>query len=136
MSTQENKQLLQHIFDELAQGNGRPFIDSLAEDFCWTMIGSTAWSGTYRGKQAVREQLLKPLFAKFADTYTSTAQRIIAEGDHVVVECRGRVTTKEGQPYCNTYCWVCTVADGKLQALTEYMDTELVSRTLGEPEHA
>ena len=133
MSTQQrNKQLMQHIFDELARGNGRPFIDSLADDVCWTMIGSTAWSGTYRGKQAVRETLLKPLFAKFADTYTNTALRIIAEDDHVVVECRGRVTTKAGEPYCNTYCWVCRLADGQLKSLTEYMDTELVTRTLGE----
>lgn len=78
--------------------------------------------------------LLRPLFAQFADQYTNTAHRFIAEGEFVVVECRGRVTTKAGKPYNNVYCWVCRIADGKLRELTEYMDTELVARALGSPE--
>ena len=131
MSAAENKQLMQNIFSELSKGNGKPFVESLADDFCWTIIGSTKWSRTYRGKQAVLTELLRPLFAQFADQYTNTAHRFIAEDDYVVVECRGRVTTKSGAPYNNTYCWVCRVAGGKLQELTEYMDTELVSAALG-----
>ena len=131
MSATENKQLLQNICSELSKGNGKPFVESLADDFCWTIIGSTKWSGTYRGKQAVLSELLRPLFAQFADQYTNTAHRFIAEDDYVVVECRGRVTTKSGAPYNNTYCWICRVADGKLQELTEYLDTELVKAALG-----
>ena len=131
MSAAENKQLMQNIFIELSKGNGPPFVESLADDICWTIIGSTKFSGTYRGKQAVLNELLRPLFARFADQYTNTAHRFIAEDDYVVVECRGRVTTKSGAPYNNTYCWVCRVADGKLQELTEYLDTELVTAALG-----
>jgi uncharacterized protein len=131
MSAAENKQLMQNIFTELSKGNGAPFVECLADDICWTIIGSTKFSGTYRGKQAVLNELLRPLFARFADQYTNTAHRFIAEDDYVVVECRGRVTTKSGTPYNNTYCWVCRVADGKLQELTEYLDTELVTAALG-----
>jgi ketosteroid isomerase-like protein len=131
MSAAENKQLIQNIFSDLSKGNGVPFVESLADDICWTIIGSTKFSGTYRGKQAVLNELLRPLFARFADQYTNTAHRFIAEDDYVVVECRGRVTTKSGAPYNNTYCWVCHVADGKLQELTEYLDTELVTAALG-----
>jgi uncharacterized protein len=131
MSAAENKQLMQNIFSELSKGNGKPFVESLADDFCWTITGSTKWSRTYRGKQEVIAELLRPLFAQFADQYTNTAHRFIAEDDYVVVECRGRVTTKSGTPYNNTYCWVCRVADGKLQELTEYLDTELVTAALG-----
>ena len=134
MTATDNKQLMQRIFDGLAKGDGRAFIDAMADDFCWTLTGTTAWSKTYRGKQVVRKDLLKPLFAKFADQYFNEAQRFIAEGDIVVVECRGRVTTKTGQPYNNTYCWVCRLEDGKLVELTEYMGTELVTKALGEPE--
>jgi len=132
MGAAENKQLLQNIFSELSKGDGKPFVESLADDISWTIIGSTKWSGTYRGRQAVLNELLRPLFAKFTDQYTNTALRFIAEDDYVVVECRGRVTTKSGAPYNNTYCWVCRVADGKLQELTEYLDTELVTAALGE----
>jgi len=131
MGAAENKQLMQNIFSELSKGNGRPFVESLADDICWTVTGSTKWSRTYRGKEAVLAELLRPLFAQFADQYTNIAHRFIAEDDYVVVECRGRVTTKSGTPYNNTYCWVCRVADGKLRELTEYLDTELVTAALG-----
>lgn len=131
--TVTNKQVMERVFEGLAQGDGRPFIEALADDFVWHMIGTNAWSGTYSGKQAVRRDLMKPLFAKFADQYVNEARRFIAEGDFVVVECRGRVTTRTGHPYNNTYCWVCRLKDGKLVELTEYMDTELVTKALGAP---
>jgi uncharacterized protein len=133
ISTAENKLLMQHIFRELANGNSEPFRNAMADDFCWTVIGTTEWSGTYTGKQAVLSELIAPLFSQFADRYTNTADRFIAEGDHVVVQCRGHVTTKSGTPYKNTYCYVCRLADGKLRELTEYCDTQLIATTLGPP---
>jgi uncharacterized protein len=130
MSAAENKQLMQNIFSELSKGNSRPFIEAMADDFCWILTGSTKWSGTYRGKQTVLAELLRPLSARFADQYTNTAHRFIAEDDYVVVECRGRVTTTAGTPYNNTYCFVCRLDGGKLRELTEYLDTELVTAAL------
>jgi hypothetical protein len=35
----------------------------MADDFTWTIIGNTAWPGTYRGKQAVLMDVMAPLFA-------------------------------------------------------------------------
>jgi ketosteroid isomerase-like protein len=125
MSAAENKQLMQNIFSELSKGNGKPFVESMSDDFCWIITGSTRWSRTYRGKQAVRNELLRPLFSHFADQYTNTAHRFIAEDDYVVVECRGQVTTKAGMPYNNTYCWVCRITDGKLQELTETLESDV-----------
>jgi len=130
MSTAENKQLMKSIFAELAKGNTGPFRDAMADDFCWTVTGTTSWSGTYRGKQAVLGELIAPLFAQFDGRYTNTAERFIAEQDHVVVLCRGKVTTTSGKPYENTYCYVCRLGDGKLRELTEYFDTELVATAL------
>jgi ketosteroid isomerase-like protein len=133
MSETDNTRLMQRIFAGLAEGDGQPLAESLADDFRWTIIGTTKWSGTYEGKQTVLNELFRPLLAEFADTYTNTPQRIIAAGDCVVVECRGRATTTDGKLYHNTYCWVCQIEDGKLQALTEYCDTDLIARTLGTP---
>ena len=125
-----NKQLLQDIFAGLARGDSKPFALSLADDFCWTLTGTTAWSRTYRGKQEVMTELMRPLFDNFADQYTNTAQRFIAEGDWVVVECQGKVMTKAGKPYNNRYCWVCRVEGGQLKEVIEYMDTQLVATAL------
>jgi len=128
--TDDNKQLMRQIFDGLARGDARLFLDSLDETTVWRMIGTSAWSGVYTGKTAIRRDLLTPLFAQFADQYVNVADTIIAEGDTVVVECRGKVATKTGQRYDNTYCWVCRLAGGKIVSLTEYMDPQLVATVL------
>jgi hypothetical protein len=131
--TQRNKQLMQAIFGELAQGNGRPFRDAMADDFCWKIAGQGTWSREWKGKQAVLQDLLKPLYERFETTYTNQADDFIAEGDKVVVQCRGNVVTKSGQRYDNHYCMVFRLEGGQLRELVEYMDTELAARALGAP---
>ena len=130
MNAAQNKQILQEAFDELAKGNGKPFTELMADDFCWTVSGTTKWSKTYRGKRSVLQDLMKPLFALFADRYTNAAHRILVDGDYVVVECRGRVTTKTGKPYHNEYCYVIRMENGKMRELKEYLDTQLVANAL------
>jgi ketosteroid isomerase-like protein len=134
MGASENKQLMQHIFAELSKGDSKPFVDSMAEDFRWTVTGTTKWSKTYEGKQAVLTELFGTLRSKIAGKPRTTAHRFIAEADHVVVEARGNNTTKSGIPYNNTYCFVFRIAEGQLKELTEYMDTELVTAVLDRPE--
>ena len=128
-----NKKLMQHIFAELSKGNSQPFVESMADDFSWTITGATQWSKKYAGKRAVIEELFGGLRATLASPIVVEAIRFIADGDYVVVEARGKNTTKTGVPYNNTYCYVFHLADGKLQAMTEYLDTELVTRALGTP---
>ena len=134
MTAAENKQLLQQAFSEMARGNSKPFVDLWADDFCWTVTGNTKWSKTYRGKRTVLRELMEPLFSNFATQYTNTAHRFIAEDDYVAIECQGQVTTKSGQAYNNTYCYVCRIENGKLKELTEYMDTALALAVLRDPE--
>ena len=98
-----------------------------------SIAGTTAWSGTWEGKEAVRKRLLDPLFAQFATPYRNRAIRVIAEGDHVVIESRGDVTTKDGRPYNNTYCNVLRLEGGKVRDLTEYCDTALIAEALKPP---
>ena len=58
MAAAENKQLLQRVFAELEAGEPGPFIAVLADDVRWTIAGSTEWSRTYDGKNAVLSELL------------------------------------------------------------------------------
>src|SRR5262245_10485727 len=117
MEASENKRRMADVFAGLERGDPSPFREALADDCVWHMIGTTPWSGTYRGKAAILTRLLQPLVAQFADRYTSSASRLVAEGDVVVIECRGRVTTRAGRPYHNTYCWVCRLQDGRVKEL-------------------
>jgi ketosteroid isomerase-like protein len=132
MSASENKQLLQGIFAELAKSNARPFVNAMADDFRWTLLGSNKWARAYEGKRAVVDDLFGTL-AKHMDRITTIPDRFIADGDYVAVEAHGANTTKGGLPYNNRYCFVFRIADGKLAEVTEYMDTELVTKVLGDP---
>ena len=124
---------MEEVFAELENGNGQPFMDLLGDDIRWTVTGSSSWSRTYEGKQAVVDQLMRPLFSQFADTYRNSAILIVADGEHVVVECQGRGDDQSGKPYNQRYCYVCRMADGRVRELTEYLDTELVSSVLEAP---
>src|SRR6185436_10252857 len=132
MSAAENKQLVEHIFTELANGNPRPFMNNTSDDFRWTVTGSTPWSKTYEGKQAVFAELFPALRSKLNDRMRTIPDRLIAEGDLVVVEAHGENKTKSGKPYNNRYCFIIRVVDGKLRELTEYMDTALAVAALGD----
>ncbi len=97
----DNKQLLREAFDAWATGDIRPLLAAMADDVKWTVSGHNSWAGSFLGKDAVRRDLLAPLGARFADEYTCTASRFVAEEDTVVVEAQGRVTTKAGPRYDN-----------------------------------
>ena len=131
MNPAENKKLLQHIFAELAHGNARPLAQNMADDFTWTVTGSTNWSKKYEGKRAVIEQLLNRIRDTLAPPVVIEAQRFIADEECVAVEAKGRNKTSDGVPYNQTYCFVFRLSGGKLQEVTEYMDTELVTSVFG-----
>ncbi|MEV6873511.1 nuclear transport factor 2 family protein [Amycolatopsis sp. NPDC051128] len=130
MTTAENKQLLKTAFDAWATGDIRPLVAAMADDVVWTVSGHNSWSGSFRGKDSVRRDLLGPLGEQFDGIYTSTASRFVAEDDVVVVETRGSVATKSGARYDNEYCFVFRLQDGRIREITEYMDTQLVAEVL------
>ena len=133
MGTAENKQLLQDIFAETAQGNSRPLVDAMADDFHWIISGNGRWSRRYEGKQAVLTELFPVLRERIEGRIKMIPQRILGDGDYVVVEARGDNVTKAGGRYDNSYCFVFRLAGGKLVEVTEYMDSELVTATIGAP---
>lgn len=128
-----NKSLLRAAFDGLANADATAFLDLMADDFTWIVEGQSKWSLRFVGKAAVQRDLLRPLFANFATPYRNVAEEFIAEGDRVVVLCRGEVKTKAGEDYNNSYCFVIRMQGGKMVELREYMDTALAERVLELP---
>jgi uncharacterized protein len=132
MSATENKKLLEDIFDDMARGNTRAMSEAMADEFRWVFPGDWSWSGTWEPKQAVLDELLRPLMAQF-ESYRSEAGLILADGNRVVVQARSRATTKRGDPYNQTYCYIFRVRDGRLTEVVEHCDTALVDRVLDPP---
>jgi len=131
MGAAENKQLIQTMFAELSKGNAEAFLGNMADNIRFTIIGTTKYSGTFNGKQELISKLLAPLTAQLEGGLTITPDNFIADGDYVAMQARGKSTTKTGKSYNNTYCQIFHLANGKVQEVTEYLDTELVTSAFG-----
>ncbi len=136
MSAEANRRLLEVIYAGLANGDARPLVEAMADDFVWTIGGTTRWSRAFEGKKAVVGELFAALQSRIDGRIRNIADRIFADGDHVIVEAHGDNVTRDGQRYDNRYCFVYRLKDGKLAAVTEYCDTALVERVLGHPDDA
>lgn len=127
----ENKAIIASFFEAGNRGEMDTCLALFADDIVWTNTGTTRFSGRFEGKEAVVTKLLGPLFGCLEAGIQSTVDNIIAEGNVVVVQSRGRAETSDGQPYNNTYCQIFTLREGLIVAVTEYMDTALVDATFG-----
>jgi ketosteroid isomerase-like protein len=131
MSVAENKKLMQDIFAAVATGNRSMFLDSLADDVTMRVTGKNSWSQTFEGKAALVRDLYGYLNTLLAEGRRTVALRFIADGDHVVIEARGEMTTKAGVRYENEYCLVYRLAHGKIVEIREYLDSALCEQVLG-----
>lgn len=131
MGAAANKETVRNMFAELSKGNAEAFLGTLADDVRFTLIGSTKFSGVFNGKPEFIEKVLAPLGAQLEGGIAMNVDNLIAEGDHVVMQGRGESTTKSGKVYNNTYAQVFRLANGKVQEVTEYLDTELVTAVFG-----
>ncbi len=130
-TSKENKEIVQHIYEEVSKGNHQVFIDSVTDDFTFTLIGTTPFSGTYKGIQEMFEKSIGPVMSAIKTHPRLIIDKLIAEGDYVVVVDHGEGgLTKEGKDYNNTYCNVIRLRDGKIAEVTEYCDTALVNAVL------
>jgi ketosteroid isomerase-like protein len=57
-------------------------------------------------------------------------ERVVAEGDTVVVEFEGNAVLSNGEPYCNQYVFIFTFAGGKIRQLNEYFCTVLADERI------
>lgn len=133
MGLAENKQIIQAFYDAGNRGDLEGCVALLDDDVTWTNIGSTRFSGTYTGKEALIGNLLRPVFGQLKAGISSTIENVVAEADFVVVQSRGKADTKDGRPYNNQYCHVFRIRNGKISEVTEYFDTELTSTVLWAP---
>ncbi len=131
MSAETNKQLMQAIFAEVATGSGVLFAATLADDVVMRVTGQYSWSRTFTGKEAVMRDLYGYVRSLVERGSRTIPLNIFADGDHVVVEARGAMTTKAGEKYENEYCLIYRFAGGKIVEMREYCDSVLCEQRLG-----
>jgi ketosteroid isomerase-like protein len=62
-------------------------------------------------------------YPRFFANVVFELRSIVGEGDLVLTEHRMSATLPNGRPYVNDYCFAYEVADGRVTAIREYMDT-------------
>ena len=131
MGAAENKELIRNMFAELSKGNAEAFLGTLADDVRYTIIGSSKYSSTFNGKQDLINRLFGPLTAQLEGGISLTPDNLVAEGEYVAMQAHGKAQSKNGVAYDNTYCHVFRIVGGRVKEVTEYLDTELVTRAFG-----
>ena len=131
-----NKQTISDIYDALSKGDTSVFAKACHPNYVWRLAGHCSWAKRFEGQDAIRRDLIAPLYALFATQYKAHAINIIGEGDCVVAEVQGDVMTKLGERYNNAYCIVFKFQGDKIIELVEYCDTDLIERVLGKYEDA
>ena len=130
MAGEQNKEIVRRAVAALSRGDLEGFLADAADDVTLYVMG-TLFS-PIQGKQKVLKGLRNTLGVRLegGGAIAMTIENLIAEGDYVAEQARGRARTKDGKDYNNTYCRVWQINEGKIRSIHEYLDTELVRTCL------
>lgn len=131
MTASQNKQLIQNAFRDIAKGDGRAFVALWANDVTMTITGEYSWSQTFHGKEAILRDLYGYVAELCPGTRKTIPSLILADEDWVVVEGRGEMMTRTGEPYNNHYLLMYRFEDGKIVEMKEYQDSLMAERICG-----
>jgi uncharacterized protein len=128
MSEQDNKQVVQAIFESFGRGDIEGVLGHLSETVVWSAPGPSdvSYYGERRGHSGAAE-----FFQQLGSNVTFESfepGEFIAEGDNVVVlgRERGRVNAT-GKTFDNHWALVFTIRDGKVTDFKLYENTAAVA---------
>jgi len=105
--SERNKHLIKRIMDAISRENGNFYLDHLADDIKWNIVGMPV----IEGKKEVLETIKELRLENFS---SSKIKNIVAEGEFVVVESSGKTS---GNYFCDIY----QLKDEKILGLTSYI---------------
>jgi ketosteroid isomerase-like protein len=120
--------LVERLFGAFAAGDSKPLFDHVADDVQWTVRGTNAPSGKYRGKREFLDATCTRPAAVLKQPVRPTVRRIVADGDVAVVEWHCRATSVSGEPSDNDYCWVIRVRGDQIIEVRAYFNGGPVDR--------
>jgi ketosteroid isomerase-like protein len=126
--SEANKQVALEFLDAMSQADAGRQAACLAPDAFTITKGFAGVSG-----QRDRATMLATVeaFREIVPTgFRPKVEKVVAEGDTVVVEWEGNAVLSNGAPYCNQYVFIFTFKDGKIRQLNEYFCTVLADGTI------
>jgi ketosteroid isomerase-like protein len=126
--TEQNKRVVLAFIEAMGAGDAAAAEPCLAPDAYTLAKGFGKFAGVRE-----RELILATIsaFRKLVPAgMQPDIQSMTAEGDRVVVEFEGNATLSNGASYCNQYCMVFTLLDGRIKQVNEYFCTILADEVL------
>ena len=126
--SEANKQTALKFLHAMSEGDAAGQAECLTEDAFTNTMGFAGVSGRRN-----RETMLATVEA-FNDVvptgFRPRIEKVVAEGDTVVIEWEGNAVLSNGEPYCNQYVFVFSFEGGKIRQLNEYFCTVLADSAI------
>lgn len=126
--SEQNKQIVLTFIEAMGKGDAAAAAPCIAEDTFTLAKGFGKFAGV-----RTHDTILATIGA-FKQIMPSGMEpkilSVTAEGERVVVEFEGNGTLINGESYCNQYCMVFTLRDGKIRQVNEYFCTILADEKL------
>lgn len=123
-----NKQIALKFLEAMGSADQATAASCLAVDAFTLTKGFCKFSGERDAKTMV--EMIGQFKTLMPTGLRLTFTTVTAGDDRVVVEAEGNAVTSQGAAYCNQYCFVFTMADGKVKQLNEYLCTKLAEEAL------
>ncbi|MGE2727967.1 nuclear transport factor 2 family protein [Mycolicibacterium vaccae] len=118
----QNLAVVRADFDAWRAGSGSPF-DRLADDATWEIVGNSAASRVYTGKEDFLSNVIRPFNARMSQPLVPTVRDMYADGDTVIALFDAEGVAVDGLPYRNTYAWFLTLRAGWIVEATAFFDS-------------
>jgi hypothetical protein len=132
MAQQDARSVVERYLKALRERDVSAVPELIAAHATYRIPGDHPVAGLHVGLDDIARNFLTPMAELFAPdaAYAVDVSSIVAEGDHVAVECVSRTTTAAGLPYAIEISAHFTVEDGRIVSMREYFDTQYFARTL------
>lgn len=121
MSADANKGVVLGFFENFSTGKFDDALAMMRDDATWWVAGKFELSGTKT--KAEFGQLVKGIGSAMPNGLKITPKSLVAEGNNVAVEAESYGELANGKVYNNQYHFLVELADGKITAVREYLDT-------------
>jgi ketosteroid isomerase-like protein len=124
-------QYVTDLFTMLAGGQQDKFLDHVADDVDWSIMGTHPLAAHYTSKEAFADGAFARINPRLKEGGVAISIRnVIVGGDQAAVELIGKSTQNNGKPFDGTYCWICRFQDETIVEVRAYLDSALVTQVI------
>ncbi|MFA7603291.1 MAG: nuclear transport factor 2 family protein [Novosphingobium sp.] len=126
--SEANKQVALDFLNAMSDGDAERMARCLTDDAETFTKGFGQVSG-WRNRETMLATAAA--FREIVPTgFRPKIEKVVAEGDTVVLEFEGNAELRNGKPYCNQYVFIFSFAGGRIRQLNEYFCTVLADTTI------